>query len=654
MKSVLKTQGKRHIPYSNAPLPDLKSYNNRISYFSRIKKYDQALKLVEDMKSRHMKPDATTLTILINMHVKTNNFLAAENLFNEWRMQSDPDRVLYTTAISLFLKSSQTAKAMATIEEMKARGILPDAILYNSMLACYTKMSFEGVPRVLELLEEMKAKNIKADERTYVSMILTFTVLKRFDMVETIFSDLVERGFLPNLHIYTIMISSYFSMNRPDMALALFREMKENGCPPSIMTYTKLIHGFEKEGNEVEMVNLMSEMMERGIGINLQAFHLLLKFFAERRNDREVMNLYHNMSKFSLTPDRFTYGVLIRLFRDMGQPEEAMNFAQLLKDDKRWKFAPAPRPIPGSLNEMCNDRDLVDGLISTDFPPPPPTSSLPEFPEQPSQPDFAASSELVKPATISHASMLHMLARRGMVEDTAALFAEMPTSEKHVGLYNVMMKMYIEAKRFTEALMIYEIMKANALKPDGYTYSALVETYYLLKQQKEVLDILQEMESLKLVPTMTTYLYGIKILSLYYTKSAYYYFEQMASIYAAELTLKNFNLIISGFVERRFEMYALNVYNKMVSLNIKPDLITYVMLITSLCRRKNSTKVQWLLSKMEEAKIAPDEHIYTSIISMYSRLKMLPEAVSTFNELIKKGIVPKIHTYCALLGMAIC
>jgi pentatricopeptide repeat protein len=91
----------------------------------------------------------------------------------------------------------------------------------------------------------------------------------------------------------------------------------------------------------------------------------------------------------------------------------------------------------------------------------------------------------------------------------------------------------------------------------------------------------------------------------------------------------------------------------MCELGVKPDLVTYVMLFSSMCRRSRESEVQMLMKKMKEDNLSPNENIYTSLIGMYTNLKQLSGAMNAFSELVLLDIAPSPFIYGALLGMLI-
>ncbi|KAK1569135.1 hypothetical protein Q3G72_033000 [Acer saccharum] len=92
------------------------------------------------------------------------------------------------------------------------------------------------VERAKGLMEVMVTKGIEPDVLAYNSLINGYCIR---DVALKLFSEMKQRGMIPDLFIYTIIILGLSKHGRPDGALRLYDEMIEAGITPDEYLYIK-------------------------------------------------------------------------------------------------------------------------------------------------------------------------------------------------------------------------------------------------------------------------------------------------------------------------------------------------------------------------------------------------------------------------------
>ncbi|KAI3994559.1 hypothetical protein MKX01_028303 [Papaver californicum] len=85
------------------------------------------------------------------------------------------------------------------------------------------------------------------------------------------------------------------------------------------------------------------------------------------------------------------------------------------------------------------------------------------------------------------------------------------------------------------------------------------------------------------------------------------------------------------------------------SFSLKPDLVTYTILIDSVCSRKNLREARRLIGVLGEAGFKPDAFLYNTIMKGYCTLNRGSEVVGVYKEMMEKGIEPDLVTYNTMI-----
>ncbi|TKY68975.1 Pentatricopeptide repeat-containing protein [Spatholobus suberectus] len=83
--------------------------------------------------------------------------------------------------------------------------------------------------------------------------------------------------------------------------------------------------------------------------------------------------------------------------------------------------------------------------------------------------------------------------------------------------------------------------------------------------------------------------------------------------------------------------------------HIKPDLVTYTILIDNVCNGKNLREATRLVSVLHEEGFKPDCFVYNTIMKGYCVLSRGSEAIEVYNKMKEEGVEPDLVTYNTLI-----
>ncbi|EXC35267.1 hypothetical protein L484_026589 [Morus notabilis] len=89
------------------------------------------------------------------------------------------------------------------------------------------------------------------------------------------------------------------------------------------------------------------------------------------------------------------------------------------------------------------------------------------------------------------------------------------------------------------------------------------------------------------------------------------------------------------------------------SFGLKPDLVTYTIIIDNVCNSKNLREITRLVAVLGEEGFKPDCFLYNTIMKGYCMLSRGSEAIEVYNKMKENGVEPDTVTYNTLIfGLA--
>lgn len=354
---------------------DAPFYNALLLGYCRTKKFGQALKLLETMKSReaYCHPTLHTYGILIMGFGKGKKYNQAKKLFEEVRERNlKPNLALYNTMLNICKENRDSEALEKLLEEMEAQEIVPDSITYTGLLKFFQEERL--FDRILQLGEFLlnRPGNGLMDEKLYSAIISTAGEMGRFDLVEMSFKQMIETGFkVDEICLYSLLNSMLkcgkealfdefweemkkksgetglrlYHINEEvnDSSLvASFRNLRQKIPPISTQILNLVLERHSFEGKVREMEETLEFMEEQSLSWNKQTYEALLWGYAKAGNVRKVEDLVGNLRKASYGLSRRAFNALIEVYGSTGQLEKMeMSFKQMKKgwiepDEETW------------------------------------------------------------------------------------------------------------------------------------------------------------------------------------------------------------------------------------------------------------------------------------------------------------------------------
>ncbi|KAG1335268.1 putative pentatricopeptide repeat-containing protein [Cocos nucifera] len=230
--------------------PSVATFGTLVSALCGNSKLDEAFRLKKEMiKLYGVKPNVYIYTSLIKGLCNTNMLDLALKLKQKIILDKDIklDSAMYSTLIRALFRDGRKGEVVGFLEEMKEKGIKPDTVTYNAMIAgfCEDEKDFDAA---FEVLNEMARNGCKPDVMSYNTIIAGFCKERRWRHASELFEDMPRRGCRPDLVTYRTLFEGMCDAGELKDAGLLLDEMVFKGYAPGAVSVRKFVEGVSGEG----------------------------------------------------------------------------------------------------------------------------------------------------------------------------------------------------------------------------------------------------------------------------------------------------------------------------------------------------------------------------------------------------------------------
>ncbi|KAL4625154.1 hypothetical protein ACB092_05G004000 [Castanea dentata] len=314
--------------------PDEAVYVTMINGYSKNGRAIEAHQLFDITLENSIQPSSYSYTALITISGLVKKNMTYKGCIYLDKMLGDglqPNAVLYTSLISLFLKKGQIEFAFRLVDLMDRNQIDTDLIMYISLVS--------GVSRNISgIKKEWYVINKKSDrERNVVPFTLmpmkkilrisadtpeemkwfALKLMQKFKDIEFMpnlaermwdaydhFEKMQREGVHPNEVTYSILIDGHIRSGDIDSAIGLFNKMV-------LIVYNTSLKGLCKAGRVLNALPLSYTMRKRGVFPNQFSYECLLSCFCASDVSVPAFKIFEEMLAQNYKPKQFNHNWLL-------------------------------------------------------------------------------------------------------------------------------------------------------------------------------------------------------------------------------------------------------------------------------------------------------------------------------------------------------
>ncbi|CAN1793831.1 Pentatricopeptide repeat-containing protein At4g01030, mitochondrial [Linum perenne] len=280
---------------------------------------------------------------LISGYSFKGRFDDAKRLLTEMKKEGiEPDLVTWNGLVSGYSMHGKSREAMAVIDDIKSSGLRPNVITWTALIS---GSSQQGNYRTsLDQFIQMQREGISPNSATISSLLRTCGGLSLLQKGKESHCFSIKNRFFEDVYVATALIDMYSKSGDLKSAYTVFENTKNKALP----CWNSIMTGFANFGLGSEVISLFNRMQKSGIVPDAICFTAVLSGCKNSGLVTEGWKYFDSMSRdFEINPTTEHYSCMVDLLGRAGYLDEAWDFIQTMPDAK------SDAPIWGAFLGSC-------------------------------------------------------------------------------------------------------------------------------------------------------------------------------------------------------------------------------------------------------------------------------------------------------------
>ncbi|KAI3825492.1 hypothetical protein L1987_06982 [Smallanthus sonchifolius] len=291
------------------------------SSFDRNKKRTPIKNIKKKLdRKNNLNPWVNTVTQALSGSIDAKQWLRALEIFKMLKEQPfyQPKEGTYMKLIVLVGRCGQPQHARNLFNSMIEEGLEPTAQIYTALLAAYCRSNL--IDEAFKVLEQMKKLPLcQPDVYTFSILIKACVDALRFDLVESLYQEMSERGITPNTVTQNTVLAGYGKAGKFDlMEKVLLGMLDSTSSKPDVWTMNTILSLFGNMGHVETMERWYEKFRNFGIEPETRTFNILIGAYGKKKMYDKMSTVMEYMRKLSFPWTTSTYNNVIEAFSDVG------------------------------------------------------------------------------------------------------------------------------------------------------------------------------------------------------------------------------------------------------------------------------------------------------------------------------------------------
>ncbi|XP_045806007.1 pentatricopeptide repeat-containing protein At4g16390, chloroplastic-like [Trifolium pratense] len=220
-----------------------------------------------------------------------------------------------------------------------------------------------------------------------------------------------------------------------------------------------------------------------------------------------------------------------------------------------------------------------------------------------------------------------------------------------VVIYNVTLKVFRKCKDFEGAQKVFDDMLQRGVKPDNITFTTMINCARMSALSNKAVEWFEKMPGFGCEPDAIT----CSAMVCAYARTNHV--DMAQRLYdRAKTEIWPIDVVTFSALIKMYDLVGnydgcLNMYLEMMGLGVKPNLITYNILLAAIMRGKRHWQAKTIYQEMKSSGVSPDFITYSTLLRVYTRAQLGEDALGVYKEMKGKGMEVGIDLYNVLLAM---
>lgn len=266
---------------SSLTKPSIRAYMTVLRVHAKRQDWPASLATFRDMQKRGVSVDSLVLNVILATGVASDQIEAVEQLLIEADGFTPPisDVVSYNTLIKGYAQRNDSSKAMQVIKRMRGRGLMTNAITFNTAMDAAVRSVRSG--EAWELLQEMRTCGFRPDKFTCSILVKGLNKDPASDHLRNCLELLSEVDATCDVTLrstlYHAVLEAAAQASDTNMLMQTFTQMRHHQVVLTASAYRLLVQAFGQEGDIDRCSQIWQQMLCEDIRPQATIFVALLE-----------------------------------------------------------------------------------------------------------------------------------------------------------------------------------------------------------------------------------------------------------------------------------------------------------------------------------------------------------------------------------------
>jgi len=222
--------------------PDLLNYMSLIRAAGREKDVPKAMALLEELEHSPAGADITAYNCVLEVCATSCALDEAEKLMKRMEASGQVDVVSYNTYLKVLLAQGKRARTMPMLAEMRARGLAPNSVTYNSIVK--DAVTNQDVGHAWVIVDQMEKDGVMPDAFTCAIIMKGVRHSCTPDDVDKIIAVIERVGIIPDEVLVNCLLDACVRFRCVQRISRILDQFRATGVIPSLHTCATLIRAY--------------------------------------------------------------------------------------------------------------------------------------------------------------------------------------------------------------------------------------------------------------------------------------------------------------------------------------------------------------------------------------------------------------------------
>lgn len=520
---------------------------------------------------------------LVSLYSRCGSLTSAELIFSEMQQR---DRVSYNTLISGFSMQGSVGKSLELFEKMQAESLKPDGVTVASLLGSFASMG--------DLHKGMQLHSYAFKAGMCLDIIIEGSLLDLY--VKCCDVKTAHKFFLTthtdNVVLWNVMLVAYGQLGDLHESFDIYSRMQVKGLKPNQYTYPSILRTCTSVGALDLGEQVHTQAIKTGFQPNVYVCSVLIDMYAKHGELETAMKIFRRLHE----DDLVSWTAMIAGYAQHDMFAEALKLFKEMQERRMRSdnigLASVVSACAGiqALNQgrQIHSQSIVSGYYS----------------------DISVGNALVC-----------LYGRCGCIQEAHLAFEKM-YSRDNVS-WNSLISGFAQSGNNEEALKVFTQMIQAGVEVNTFTYGSAISAaanLALLKLGKQIHG-----------RTIKTWHHGetevCNVLVTLYAKCGCLYDARRVFTEMPKKNEISWNAMITGYSQHGYGGQAIELFEDMKMLVLKPNHITYVGVLTA-CSHVGLVEegLSYFRSMSEQHGLVPKQEHYACVVDILGRAGQLCRA----------------------------